>query len=77
MGAGKFTHAIWRYFTIFWRDRPLVISGTCLRIKMGDDFRDVERVVWITRAGLPRCSILERPMPSVSSPMPCDDGGGK
>jgi len=35
---------------------------------MGDDFRDVERLVWITRAGLPRCSILERPMPSAVFP---------
>jgi len=40
-------------------------------------FATLRRVVWITRPGLPRCSILERPMPFAAfSSMHRDDGGG-
>ena len=46
-----------------WIARPQAISIPAYALTWATISATLRRVVWITRVGLPRCSILERPMP--------------
>src|SRR6516162_10667945 len=60
-----------------WIARPQAVSIPAYALRWATIFATLRRVVWITRAGLPRCSILERPMPFAAfSSMHRGDGGG-
>jgi hypothetical protein len=60
-----------------WIARPQPIPRPAYASRWATIFATLRHVVWITRVGLPRCSILERPMPFAAfSLIPCDDCGG-